>query len=328
MLNKLRSPFYYVNGSAFRNRLVLAPMAGISDAPFRKVIWEQECGLLYSEMLSSRALEHGNENTFKMLRSCVTEEPVIVQIYGSDPIYMAKAARLCQDAGVQMLDINMGCPAHKVYTHGAGSALMLNLPKCRELIRQVRNSISIPLSIKIRSGVNNENIYAVELAKIAEKEGVDMIAIHPRTRDQMFYGKSDWSVIAMIKKSIKIPVIGNGDVSNSDDALRMLRETGCDMVMIGRACRGKTWLFKEILSGNSPGMAEKYELIIRHLKYMIDYFGEERGAISFRKHLLWYVEGFRGAPSLRHRLATANNSKEIIEMLYPYYHSCKEETVK
>ncbi len=321
MLNKLRSPFSYINGHTFRNRLVLAPMAGLTDAPFRKIVWEHECGLLYSEMISSGALVFRNEQTLKMLRSCVTEMPVVVQIYGADPIEMAKAARICQDAGVRMLDINMGCPIRKVYRHGAGSALLMNLTKYRELIRQVRNSITIPLSIKIRSVENNKNIYAEEVAKIAEEEGVNMIAIHPRTRAQMFRGKSDWSVIAKIKKAVKIPVIGNGDVSDSEEALRMLRETDCDMVMIGRACLGKPWLFSEILSGNCPGMVETYDLIIRHLQYMIEYYGEGKGIILFRKHLLWYVKGFPGATAVRQQLSTVNNSKEIIEMIFPYYHT-------
>lgn len=319
MLTQINSEFKYCNGITFRNRLALAPMAGVTNTPFRKMIWEHGCGVLYSEMISSSALVHGNEKTFRMLKSCVTKEPTIVQIYGVDPEIMAKAAQICQEYGVSMLDINMGCPVKKIFKKGSGAALTLNHTKCRDLIRQVRNQTTIPLSVKIRSGDNDKNIDAIEIAKIAEEEGVDMIAIHPRTRMQMFRGESDWSVIRDIKQTVRIPVIGNGDVSNVNDANKMLQETGCDLIMIGRACIGKPWLFSEILNNISIGMQEKYAQIIRHMDEVLKYFGEEVGMLIFRKHLLWYVEGFHGAISLRRRLSKVKDRKEIIEILYPYY---------
>lgn len=315
MFRKLTLTFSYAAAGCLRNRLVLAPMAGISDAPFRRIVWENGAGMLYSEMISAAGLVYDNRATLKMLRSCAASEPVNVQIYGANPLTMAKAARICEDFGVSMLDINMGCPVKKVFKEKAGAALMSDILRCREIVRHVRMAVNIPLSVKIRSGINETMINAVEVARVVEEEGADLITVHPRTGSQQFKGMADWSLIASVKQAVHIPVTGNGDVTSANDALRMLRETGCDMVMIGRASRGRPWLFKEILERSSLETEEKCDVILRHLHYMVNEYGKQYGIKKFRKHLLWYMKGFTGAAAVRHKSAIVSEIKEVTEIL-------------
>ncbi|MFQ5647162.1 MAG: tRNA dihydrouridine synthase DusB [bacterium] len=314
-MSDLASGFSYRPGISFRNRLVLAPMAGITDASFRRICWEQGVGLLYSEMISSHALLLGNKPTVRMLDNCLSEFPVNVQIFGSDPSVMAEAALICQDRGVRMLDINMGCPVTKVFNRGAGAALMSDPLRAYKMVAQVRKAVKVPVSVKIRSGVSHQRINAVEAARAVREAGADMIAVHPRTRAQMFKEKADWSVIAEVKKAVDIPVVGNGDVASGEDARRMLRETGCDLVMIGRAAGCRPWLFKEILTGAGIDHQEEYRLILRHFGCMLDEHGEKKGVKGFRKHLLWYTKGFPGAVTARRRLAEIKSRNEIMETL-------------
>jgi len=297
-------------------------MAGVTDLPFRLIVRQFGCHLAFSEMVSATGLIKGNRRTFDYLPSAEKDHPLGVQIFGADPDTMAKAARMAEESGADLIDINMGCPVRKVIKTGAGAALLKNLSLAKEIIERVKKAISIPLTVKIRAGWRKNEICAVELAKMAESEGINAITVHPRTAEQGYGGKADWNIIAQVKAAVKIPVIGNGDIHCALDVLRMMEETHCDAVMIGRAALGNPWIFRDasaLLKGqhlpSPPNWRERREIINLHLHLIVEKWGELRGIHLFRKHLLWYTKGIPGGSKLRNALATVKHLEEIKHIL-------------
>ncbi len=314
-----------------RNNLVLAPMAGVTDLPFRLVAVDHGCGLVVSEMVSAKGLVMGGGRTRDLLSSSPAERPLAVQLFGSEPESMAEAAAVVEEAGADILDINMGCPVKKVVGGGAGAALLRDLRRIEKILKGVRKRVTIPLTIKIRAGWDHSSINALEVLAVAEEQGVDAIIVHPRTRSQGFTGRADWSLIGRIKERAGIPVIGNGDVRSPEDAVRMFEETGCDGVMIGRGALGNPWIFGQILSlgkgtaYSHPTAGARRETVLRHLDLVIDRYGAERGVKVFRKHLSWYARGMEGAASFRRLVNGTVSPAEMRKMIEDFFAPESEE---
>lgn len=309
-----------INSNAF-----LSPMAGVTDLPFRLICKEKGCGMLYTEMINAKALCYDDENTKKMLKIKLEEHPVAVQIFGSDPEFMGKAASIMNEYNNEILDINMGCPAPKVIKNGDGSALMKN-PKLAEQVLSavVKNSIK-PVTLKIRKGWDDQSVNAVEIAKIAEACGISAIAIHGRTREQFYSGTADWDIIRQIKETINIPVIGNGDVFEVQDAKRLLETTNCDAILIGRGSQGNPWIFKRvdhyIRTGEilpEPTLEEKVNTAKKHMSLAIEEHGEYIAVREMRKHLGWYLKGLKGSAKVRDEINKIENYEDVIKRLDDY----------
>ncbi len=310
------------------NPLVLAPMAGITDLPFRTICRELGAGLLFSEMLSAEALIRSHSRTETMLRTGPAERPLVFQIFGGRPDSLAKAARMISRSGADFIDINMGCPVPKVLKSGSGSALLKDPERAREIMSAVVEASELPVTIKIRLGWDAHSIIAVELAQAAEQAGIAAVTVHARTRSQGFSGNADWNMIRTVKHSVGIPVIGNGDVRTARDAQRMLDETGCDGVMIGRACQGYPWIFREarqfLADGSlplSPTPAERGALAVRHLGDMTDLLGEMTGVREMRKHLCWYSRGLPGGAEFRTRVNHLHTTQEVVAEIELFFAS-------
>ncbi|HFL2571157.1 TPA: tRNA dihydrouridine synthase DusB [Clostridioides difficile] len=308
-----------------KNKVFLSPMAGVTDLPFRLICKEQGCGLLYTEMINGKALCYDDENTKKMLKIEEEEHPVTVQIFGSEPEFMGRAAEIMNDYSNEILDINMGCPAPKVVKNGDGSALMKNPKLAEEVLRAVVKNSKKPVTLKIRKGWDDNSVNAVEIAKIAEDCGISALAIHGRTREQFYTGKADWDIIAEIKKNLSIPVIGNGDVFTIEDSINMLDKTGCDAIMIGRGAQGNPWIFKrinhymntgEILP--EPTLNEKISTAIKHLKLAVEEHGEYVAVREMRKHIAWYLKGLRNSAKLRDEINKIEDYQEVVSKLEYY----------
>ncbi|HBF4254178.1 tRNA dihydrouridine synthase DusB [Clostridioides difficile] len=308
-----------------KNKVFLSPMAGVTDLPFRLICKEQGCGLLYTEMINGKALCYDDENTKKMLKIEEEEHPVAVQIFGSEPEFMGRAAEIMNDYSNEILDINMGCPAPKVVKNGDGSALMKNPKLAEEVLRAVVKNSKKPVTLKIRKGWDDNSVNAVEIAKIAEDCGISALAIHGRTREQFYSGKADWDIIAEIKKNLSIPVIGNGDVFTIEDSINMLDKTGCDAIMIGRGAQGNPWIFKrinhymntgEILP--EPTLNEKISTAIKHLKLAVEEHGEYVAVREMRKHIAWYLKGLRNSAKLRDEINKIEYYQEVVSKLEYY----------
>lgn len=284
-----------------RSDLVLAPMAGVSQMPFRRIALELGAGLAPTELVSAEGLLRASARTLRYLRhDARVERPFSVQIFGSDPVKMAEAARVARDHGAEILDINMGCPVPKVTRSGAGAALLCEPDRAAALVAAVREAAGIPVTVKIRSGWDASRVNAAEVARVLERAGAAAIAVHPRTRVQGYGGRADWAVIARVKEAVKVPVIGNGDVLGRADAERMRRETGCDAVMVGRAALGNPWIFRELLGGPRATSKERLALVLRHFDEHLALGGDPAGGVrSFRRMLLWYAHGLRGAAQFR-----------------------------
>lgn len=302
--------------------VILGPMAGVTDLPFRVLCHEQGAGLVCTEMVSAKAILYKNRNTQALMRTDPTEHPVSLQLFGSDPDSVSEAAAMIEDLPFEILDFNMGCPVPKVVNNMEGSALMKDPMRGAAIISAVVRKIRKPVTVKIRKGFNLDSVNAVEVAKRMEDAGVSAIAVHGRTREQYYSGEADWEIIRQVKNAVSIPVIGNGDVDSPRKAEKMMRETGVDGVMIARAARGNPWIFHqvihyletgEIISKAAP--KEVYDMILRQMDLMVQYKGEYTGIQEMRKHISWYTAGFPNSASLRRRINEVDTGDEIRELL-------------
>jgi nifR3 family TIM-barrel protein len=276
------------------NNVFLAPMAGVTDMPFRVLCKEMGCGLLYTEMISAKGIYYNDIKSFKLTEIDPVEEPTAIQIFGSEPDIMAKVAERLSQLNTAIIDINMGCPTPKITKNGEGSALMRNPELAGKIIKEVSKASSKPVTVKIRKGWDDDNINAVEFAKMAEENGASAIAVHGRTREQFYSGKADWEIIKKVKNSVSIPVIGNGDIFTEEDARNMLEETGCDGIMVGRGAQGNPWIFDKIIKHlkyneklSDISYEDKIEMIKRHMQMLIKIKGEISGVREMRKHIGW-----------------------------------------
>jgi tRNA-dihydrouridine synthase B len=289
------------------NPYILAPMAGVSEMPFRVIAFRLGAALCPTELVSSQGLMRANQRTLKYLRyDAEVERPYSLQIYGGEPEAMARAAVVGKESGAQIIDINMGCPVKKVTKNGAGSALLCDVPRAGSIVREIRAATGLPVTCKIRSGWDAKNRNYLQMAGALQEAGCAALAIHPRTREQGYSGQADWSVITDLKRHFpELPIIGNGDVKTREDARRMLETTGCDFVMIGRAALGNPWIFRELLGGPPATPAERCALVLEHLRAHLDFMGDPLGAVrSFRKQLAWYAHGLYGAAAFRAEVNT------------------------
>lgn len=306
----------------FKNRVISAPMAGVTDKAYRMLAASFGCGLNFTEMISDQALLHGHHKTMNMLDLSQESLPAVVQLFGGQPQNMARAAAIAEEQGAIIIDINMGCPTPKIVKNGEGAALMKNLFWAREVIQAVVNAVRIPVTVKMRKGWDEASINFLELCRIAEAEGVKAVTIHPRTREQFFSGRADWNAIREAKAAVRIPVIGNGDIFEAQDAREMIRLTGCDAVMIGRGALGNPFLFEAtaaLLNGerlpSTPTPQQRIQTALRHFDLMAELKGTNRTIAEMRKHLSWYIKGIPGAAQARNRLNLATTREEIVSIL-------------
>ena len=304
------------------NPFVLAPMAGVTDLPFRKLCKEQGAGLICMEMVSAKAISFHNKNTEALMEIDKCENPVSMQLFGSEPELMARVAAEIEERPFDILDINMGCPVPKVVNNGEGSALLKNPELIVKIVKSVSSAIKKPLTVKVRIGFENEPVDIVDIAKRVEDAGAAAIAVHGRTRQQYYSGTADWDAIRRVKEAVSIPVIGNGDVDSPEKAEALIKETGCDGVMIGRAVRGNPWLFRELNhyfeTGEKlprPSVEEVREMILRHARMQIDLKGEFTGIREMRKHVAWYTAGMRHSAALRRETNFVSSYEELEKLL-------------
>jgi nifR3 family TIM-barrel protein len=298
-------------------------MAGVTDLPYRILCKEFGCGLLYTEMVSAKAILYKNKNTEPLLETNEDENPIAVQIFGSDPDIMGDMAlKLSEERTFDIIDVNMGCPVPKIVNNGEGSALMKNPKLVGEIVKNIVSKVNKPVTIKIRKGFDDSNVNASEIAKIAEANGASAVAVHGRTREQYYSGNADWSVIADVKKAVNIPVIGNGDIKNAIDAKRMYENTGCDGIMIGRAARGNPWIFRDVLDylekgiiNEPPTVNDIKKMILRHTELLIKYKGEYTGIREMRKHIAWYTFGLAYATTIRNKVNHTDSLDELKELI-------------
>lgn len=304
----------------------LAPMAGVTDRAFRELCVSFGASYVVGEMVSAKGISFNSERSKELMLLSDEERPAAVQLFGSEPQTVAEAAITAMEYKPDIIDINMGCPAPKISGNGSGSALMKNPDLCGEIVQAVCKAVDVPITVKIRKGWDDKSVNAVEVAKICEQAGASAITVHGRTREQFYSGKADLNIIAEVKKAVNIPVIGNGDITNANDAAQMLEKTNCDMVMIGRGALGNPWIFMEINAWLndlrpvlSPSPAEKVAVILRHIKAMCDYKGEEIAMREARKHVGWYMKGFKNAAELRREAGYLKTFDELIELTKKAY---------
>lgn len=313
---------FSIGEHVFNNRVISAPMAGITDKAYRIMAASFGCGLNFTEMISDQALLYGHHKTMAMLDLSQETIPAVVQLFGGKAQNMARAATIAEEQGAIIIDINMGCPTPKIVKNGEGAALMKDLPRAQELIRAVVSAVRVPVTVKMRKGWDDSCITFLELCRIAEEEGVKAITLHPRTREQFFSGQADWSAISEAKAAVKIPVIGNGDIFDPRDAQEMIRLTGCDAVMIGRGALGNPFLFAAtaaVLNGEAaprvPDPQQRIQTALQHFDLMAEFKGYHRATVEMRKHLAWYIKGMPGGARARSRLNQATTREELATIL-------------
>lgn len=313
-MNELR-----IGNVTLKNNIILAPMAGVSDLPFRLLCAEQGAGMVCMEMVSAKAIYYNNKNTDQLMETHPGEHPVSLQLFGSEPDIIADMAKRIEERPFDVLDFNMGCPVPKVVNNHEGSALMKNPKLVEEILTKLVKAVQKPVTVKFRKGFDDAHVNAVEIAKIAESCGVAAVAVHGRTREQYYSGHADWDVIAKVKESVKIPVIGNGDVDSPEKAKALLEQTGCDGVMIGRAAQGNPWIFGQVREYLETGVIpklptnkEKREMILRHAALQLEYKGEYTGVREMRKHLSWYTVGMPNSARFRQAINTMETMEELM----------------
>lgn len=316
---------FYIGDVMIENPLVLGPMAGVTDLPFRLLCREMGCGLVYTEMISAKALYYKNKNTHTLLATDPAERPAAVQLFGSEPDLMADMAKMVADQGFQIIDVNMGCPVPKIVKNGEGSALMKNPGLAGKIIEKMAGAVPIPVTVKIRKGFDKHCANAVELAHIAQESGAAAVAVHGRTREEYYGGTADWEIIRQVREAVSIPVIGSGDIKDVDSFLRMREQTGCDGYMIARAARGNPWIFKNIAAYletgermERPPLGEIMDMIRRHGRMMVEFKGEHTGIREMRKHLAWYTAGCPGSAKLRGRGNRMETFQDLLDLLAEY----------
>ena len=307
-----------IGNVSLANPVILAPMAGVSDLPFRLLCHEQGAGMVCSEMISAKAILYHNKNTEELMQIHPDEGPVSLQLFGSDPGIVSEMAKRIEERPFAVMDLNMGCPVPKVVNNGEGSALMKNPLLAGKIIEKTAKAIQKPLTVKIRKGFDDAHVNAVEMAKIAQESGAAAVAVHGRTREQYYSGTADWDIITQVKQAVKIPVIGNGDVVDAASALRLFEQTGCDGIMVGRGAQGNPWIFRQILhwmeTGEEepkPDLEEVKAMILRHARMLVEYKGAYTGIREMRKHVAWYTAGYPNSAKFRARV----NEIESLEAL-------------
>lgn len=318
--NKIRT--LQIGNVTLPNNLILGPMAGVTDLPFRLLCKEQGAGLLCMEMVSAKAILYKNKNTKPLLTIDPRETPVSLQLFGSDPDIVSQIAHQIEDLPFDILDINMGCPVPKIVNNGEGSALMKNPKLAGEIIEKTVKAIKKPVTVKIRRGFDEDHVNAVEMARVAQESGAAAVAVHGRTREQYYSGKADWDIIRQVKEAVSIPVIGNGDLLCAEDVIAMEEQTGCDGFMIARGAQGNPWIFKQILhyfeTGQQlpkPELGEVADMILRQAKMMLDFKGEYIGIREIRKHAAWYTTGYPNSSKLRDAINTVETFEALEEMI-------------
>ncbi len=315
---------FQINSLALKNRIILAPMAGITALPYRRIMKTFGAGLVFTEMVSANGLIRDGRRTRELFTSHEDELPLGIQLFGDDPHVLSQAAEMVINAGA-LLDINMGCPVKKVVRSGAGSALLQNPLRVAKVLAAVRKVYPKPLTIKIRSGWDETTINYLEIGRIAEAEGVDAVTLHPRTRSQGFSGKSRWNQIAELKSTLNIPVFGSGDIFTPEDGIEMFQQCSCDAIMIGRGGYGNPWLISqtlELLEGKSktiPTPSERLKIVLKHLQLNLEQFGEKKTLLEMRKHLCWYARGLNGASHYRVALQKAETLEQVIELTKDFF---------
>ena len=317
-----------IGNVVLENNVILAPMAGVTDLPFRLLCREQGAGMVVTEMVSAKAILYGNKNTDKLLEVREEERPAAVQLFGSDPEIMARIAAQIEDGPYDVIDVNMGCPVPKIVNNGEGSALMKDMKRAEAVLSAMVKAVKKPVTVKFRKGFNDQSVNAVEFARMAESCGVSAVAVHGRTREQYYSGKADWEIIRRVKEAVKIPVIGNGDVFTPEDAKALLTETGCDGIMVARGAKGNPWIFSRINryleTGEMPAgptVHEVREMILRHSRMLSDFKGERVAMREMRSHMAWYTSGLPHSAAMRRQINEVETMEGLIALLERYFPS-------